>query len=143
MTKTEKQSLLNIVISHLLIQRCGSLRVNHNNILVPAYRGLCNTRCAIGVLIRDSDYSPTFEGMGIVQHYLENDPFNDARDSVVDAINRSYPFVRNVPEDRAFLRDLQALHDYRAGLVGEQFVLTLNASIITLCDRYMLQYPKD
>lgn len=61
MTKNN-QIAFDLIVNHLRKQGKRSMRRDSEGRLGCAYRGDDGSKCAIGVLIPDSDYLPSFEG---------------------------------------------------------------------------------
>lgn len=59
-----EQEVFDQVKDHLLKQGKRSLRVSQYNGVQCLYRGPDGLKCAAGCLIADSEYRPTFEGLG-------------------------------------------------------------------------------
>jgi len=53
------QEVFDIVANHLMAQKELAMTPNGR---ICAYRGAGGRKCAVGVLIRDEDYTPTMEG---------------------------------------------------------------------------------
>lgn len=90
------QEIFDAVAKHLLIQNKRSLtRSRSHSGETCAYRGKGGTKCALGCLIPDANYSPELEGY----------PVDNL--AVVNAL----PFSLQ-PEGMELLGTLQALHDF-------------------------------
>jgi len=118
------QTIFNRVARHLLKQRKRSTLAKYPD--TCAYRGANGTRCAVGCLIRNKYYSPTFEGLGSINP------------SVREALRKSFGFTNQpketLPSDVAVLLcALQGLHDvdhprnWRKGLtrIAHNFALLM------------------
>ena len=84
----DKQITYDIIIAGLRKQNAKSLNKNGN----CAFRGLNNTRCAVGFLIDDKEYRPAFD-----------DPKKD---------DPGFTFVRNKGHDESLLSSLMLVHDH-------------------------------
>ena len=105
---TDPKDIFNYVIDHLRKQGCQSLVDHEDNC---AYRGKGGTMCAVGVLIADDEYNPTWEGNSI-DFLFEEDLLPP------DLKNRIQPNLE-------MLVDLQSFHD--AYLQYEDGVFTAKA----------------
>ncbi len=105
---TDPKDIFNYVVDHLRRQGCQSL-VNHEGNC--AYRGKGGTMCAVGALITDDEYDPTWEGNSI-DLLFEKDLLTP------DLKNRIQPNLE-------MLADLQKFHD--AYLQYEDGVFTAKA----------------
>jgi hypothetical protein len=94
MTKklSEEQKIFNIIVRHLGKQRKRSFDKSK---AMCMYRGPNNTKCAVGCLIPNKDYSCAFEG------------------SDIDMINQKLNFIWNDKQVN-LLADLQIIHDESA-----------------------------
>ena len=68
---------------------------------VPAYRGECNTKCPVGMLIADEWYSDSFEGLAV--------PYPIVRYAIEKSNN-----ITLTDEDVELLYHLQGCHDVGA-----------------------------
>ncbi len=86
MAKMSKQKIFETVAKHLINQNCKSLTENRENC---AYRGVNDTKCAVGCLIPDRCYDSKMER------------------NTVDRIKLPYAIKDNIE----LLIDLQQIHD--------------------------------
>lgn len=91
------QEIFNTVVNHLRQQGKRSVRVN-GGIITCLYRGPNNTKCAVGCLISDEDYSADIEGKGI--HVLVSR----------ELLPENLKWMGD-PQALVLLRNLQAVHD--------------------------------
>lgn len=115
------QNIFNKVVAHLRQQGCQAL--NDNNVCV--YRGKNGTKCAIGCLIPDDEYLPSFEG----QHIF----------TILDNYS-NYNFVAtaNLISHRILLVSLQVVHDTcpvndwetEFKMIAERYKLQYNAPVV-------------
>lgn len=89
--------IFNKVEQHLLSQNAKS-QIHRRGLDVCGYRGTEGRMCAVGCLIKDQYYSPTFEGESAL----------DA--GVIRALNQSGINTQE-PSTMSMLIDLQMLHD--------------------------------
>lgn len=101
-----KQQIFNRVSKHLLKQGRRSILPPTSPRVGCAYRGVDGTKCAVGCLIADRDYSPDFEGKSILRVELANT-------SVILAKLRKALAKAGVLNSLPLLVDLQDLHDTR------------------------------
>lgn len=91
-----RQEIFDIVSAHLLTQNEKSVVVAHNGVSQCKYRGPRGLKCAIGVLIPDEKYDPSWEGRSM-----------HAPD-IVFSLTRACG-IR--PDDGSFASSLQQIHD--------------------------------
>lgn len=60
----DNQQIFDHVVDHLRKQKIRSVSAD-GTYASCAYRGVDNTKCAIGCLIEDDEYHPSFEGIGV------------------------------------------------------------------------------
>lgn len=96
-----KQEAFDTMVAHLRRQGKPSVLTGGSSRIYCAYRGADGSKCAVGCLIPDDDYKPSFERLTIVgfgqlrldltnvqvnflsdaQHSLHDQPFNEGRDN--------------------------------------------------------------
>lgn len=91
---TNPADVFNHVVEHLRRQGCQSLLDHEGNC---AYRGDGGTMCAIGALIADEEYDPTWEGHGI--------------DVLMEADLLPPDLKNRIESNLVMLSDLQYFHD--------------------------------
>jgi hypothetical protein len=91
---TDRADIFKYVVDHLRKQGCQSLVDHEGNC---AYRGKGGAMCAVGVLIADDEYDPTWEGSGI--------------DQLVEKSLLPPPLMERIKQNLEMLIDLQNLHD--------------------------------
>lgn len=101
------QEIFDHVVHHLFKQGGPAIGVEGS---YPgcAYRGANGTSCAVGCLIKDEFYHPSFEGAGA----------DDI--TVVQAVQKSLGRILDY-KDVNLLCDLQSAHDGQSSWVGEKF----------------------
>ena len=92
----DRQKIFNTVFAHFVEQKVPSCLGGTGTIC--AYRGEGGKSCAIGYLIPDDLYHPSFEGMSVVSLLRVEDHL------------REFFQITNL-EDLYFLRELQETHD--------------------------------
>lgn len=84
----DQQLIFDKVKTHLLTQN----RISEDTNGVCMYRGPDGLMCAVGCLIDDAHYMPSFEGMTVNQlmrnDLLTTDPFNDENFDLLGALQR-------------------------------------------------------
>lgn len=110
MDKSKQQEIYSLVRSHLLKQNERSICHGDG----CAYRGDGGGKCAIGCLIKDSNYDEYIEH----QSLWRTDKLRDAK--AFDEVDKQDALVRSIEAScaikvdddwREFLRDLQEVHD--------------------------------
>lgn len=123
---TTKQQVIDIVVPALLKQGVPSMDVDRS---YCRYRGKVNgvvTKCAIGHLIKDEFYCPTFECLR-VGHL-----------PIIRAVRKSGININEV--DDVFLEQIQyKLHDEL--FLSENYINALVNSVKSFCKRYRLEVP--
>lgn len=100
------QEIFNKVAIHLLNQRTRSTDETGD----CRYRSGDGLSCAVGCLIKDEDYHPSFEGVGVgsvASHTLGLLP---TQELLAKALRKAG--VRPTPRNIHLLVDLQYIHDY-------------------------------
>lgn len=103
------QEIFDQVCRHLANQKCRSMKGVHCQ-----YRGIQNTKCAVGIFISDEEYDPKWDECGIsVKSFME------------DCGNKDRPAIlQDAPEDRVdLLNELQGIHDNSTSLEELQMAL--------------------
>jgi len=96
--KFNKQKIFNKVVRHLLKQDCQATDEGGN----CRYRGNDGTMCAVGCLIPDKLYSPSFEGLSAG---TAGNRLNNVHVALIAAVGAK------TTEDFDFLCQLQTIHD--------------------------------
>ena len=93
---TDRSDVFNYVVEHLRKQGCQSLsgEIGEDNC---AYRGDGGTMCAVGVLISNDEYKPSWEGSSIY-HLIEADLLPSG-------------LKQRIKPNLEMLLDLQGFHD--------------------------------
>ncbi len=107
LTKEARLEILNTVQEHLSQQGEQSVALI-NGSKKCAYRGDRGFKCALGVLIKDEFYDPSFEGLSLPAPYATMDP---KRSSLKKAIEKSLGVNELESDDTLFLNYLQRIHD--------------------------------
>jgi len=120
---TSRSDVFNHVIGHLRKQGTKSLSSVDKEMC--AYRGEGGTMCAVGVLIADDEYDPSFEG-NTVEHILgENLPTNSLN-------NRIQPNLE-------MLVDLQGFHDSDLQYEDGNFSMSSERIVAELRERWNIK----
>lgn len=104
----QDQLIFDTVAKHLLTQKKRSEGEKG-----CSYRGYDGTKCAVGCLIKDEDYSPLFEGIGIAKvdpsDRMPNMPYTLPEKLLAHAIENAVGDITGTTA--TLLRDLQYVHD--------------------------------
>lgn len=96
----DRQEIFDKVAQHLITQGKPSASYDNEGIKHCLYRGPDGTKCAVGCLIPDEEYSKDIESYR-VRHIIEV--------SLTEGIN---PVISSFSNDVNLLHDLQKVHDY-------------------------------
>lgn len=139
------QSIFDEVLFKLRAQ--GKSSTGDNNECL--YRGNDNTKCAVGHLIPDDEYSPDMEGVSVV--YSGNFTADDIENEESET-RHAQLLVSNVLRKRncyskehcMFLRQLQSIHDsyLRNIKIKEDWIKAFNKEMQDLALEYNLKYTE-
>lgn len=117
------QEIFDQVCRHLANQKCRSMKG-----VFCQYRGIQNTKCAVGIFISDEEYDPDWDECGISVKSFMEDYGNVDRPAI----------LRDASEDRIRLLDqLQSAHDN-----GEFDVMKLSSALTVIAGNFSLD-PKN
>ena len=114
-----KQETFDKIWSHFITHNNGPSIEEHGMCL---YRSPNGNRCAVGLLLPDSEYDPSYEGRSI--HLI--------------------PYFKNLSEeDSEFLVDLQRCHDRAATSYRSDFSDFMRKFLTEVAEDYRLETPND
>lgn len=111
------------------------------------YRGNNNTRCAVGHLILDKDYSPDMEGVTVeyVGNVTDDDIKNEVDSEQLARLLVAKALINNNCYDRErvlFLKELQSIHDGHQGFTRTEWLKSFNYHMKNLAEEYNLKYTE-
>jgi hypothetical protein len=133
------QEVFDKVAIHLLTQNKKSIHPKSSgNIGTCLYRGPDGLKCAVGAMIPDELYSPTFEGLTISDlAALDSSENTTTRNRAIKLME----YFRKEHISIALLRSLQSVHD-RYSPVDWPYELSREAKMYELHDRIIHEHEK-
>lgn len=109
------QEFFNTITKHLLTQNAKAKRDENDGQSMCVYHASNGRKCALGALIPDALYHPSFEGLGAQMLLQEPLPANEDEQLPIQKLRdyfNSYEYGVSI-DDRIvdFLKDMQRVHD--------------------------------